>query len=66
MMVTTRVGLGGEGSERRALPLIRRLLERGRRCAACRPLWVCTDGLGSSSRALRAPWRNPVPPGQGG
>jgi transposase-like protein len=45
MMVTTRWWLGGEVSERRDLPLIRRLMERVRRCAACRPLLVCTDGL---------------------
>ncbi|HKC73292.1 MAG TPA: hypothetical protein VKF37_03720, partial [Chloroflexota bacterium] len=36
MMVTTRLWLGGEVSERRDLPLIRRLIERVRRCAACR------------------------------
>ena len=38
LRVTTRVWLGGEGSARRDLPLIRRLMERVRRCAACRPL----------------------------
>src|SRR5216683_6705004 len=38
MMVTTRLWLGGEVSEQRDLPLIRRLIERVRRCAACRPL----------------------------
>src|SRR5829696_6000543 len=52
MMVKTRLWLGGEVSERRALPLIRRLIERVRRCAACRPLLVCTDGLVSSIRAI--------------
>ena len=45
MRVTTRVWLGGEGSERRALPLIRRLRERVRRWAACRPLLVCPEGV---------------------
>jgi len=32
-------------SEHRDMPLIRRLIERVRRCAAPRPLLVCTDGL---------------------
>ena len=45
MMVKTRLWLGGEVSEQRDLPLIRRLIARVRRCAACRPLLVCTDGL---------------------
>ena len=34
MMVKTRLWLGGEVSEQRDLPLIRRLIERVRRCAA--------------------------------
>ena len=66
MMVTTRLWLGGEVSERRDLPLIRRLLERVRRCAACRPLLVCTDGLVSSIRAIRETFRDPVHTGKGG
>jgi transposase-like protein len=66
MMGTTRWWLGGEGRERRDLPLIRRLMERGRRCAACRPLLVCTDGVVSSRRAMRETFREPVHTGQGG
>jgi transposase-like protein len=66
MMVKTRLWLGGEGSEQRDLPLIRRLSERVRRCAARRPLLVCTDGLGSSIRALRETLRDPGHTGQGG
>jgi len=53
MMVRTRVWLGGEGSEQRDLPLIRRLIKRVRRCAAHRALLSCPDGLGSSIRAMR-------------
>ncbi len=53
MMVKTRLWLGGEVSEQRDLPLIRRLIERVRRCAAHRPLLVCTDGLVSYIRAIR-------------
>jgi hypothetical protein len=37
-----------------------------RRCAARRPLLVCTDGVVSSLRAMRETLRDPVPTGQGG
>jgi hypothetical protein len=53
MMIKTRLWLGGEVSAQRALPLIRRLLARVSRCAAHRPLLVCTDGSVSYSRAVR-------------
>ncbi len=66
MMVKTRLWLGGEVSEQRDMPLIRRLIERVRRCAAHRPLLVCTDGLVSYIRAVRASFRDPVPTGTGG
>src|SRR5207237_4510969 len=66
MMVRTRLWLGGEVSERRDLPLIRRLMERVRRCAACRPLLVCTDGLVSYIRAIRETFRDPIHTGRGG
>src|SRR5256885_5895015 len=66
MMVKTRLWLGGEVSEQRDLPLIRRLIERVRRCAACRPLLVCTDGLVSSIRAIRETFRDAIHTGKGG
>jgi transposase-like protein len=66
MMVKTRLWLGGEVSEQRDLPLLRRLIERVRRCAARRPLLVCTDGLVSYIRAIRETFRDPVPTGTGG
>src|SRR4029450_8696873 len=66
MMVQPRLWLGGEVSERRALPLIRRLIERVKRCAARRPLLVCTDGVVSYIRAIRETCRDPVHPGKGG
>jgi hypothetical protein len=66
MMVKTRLWLGGEVSAQRDLPLIRRLIERVKRCAARRPLLVCTDGLVSYIRAIRETFRDPVYPGQGG
>ena len=55
MMVKTRLWLAGEVSEQRDMPLIRRLIERVKRCAARRPLLVCTDGLVSSIRAIGRP-----------
>ena len=66
MMVTTRLWLGGEVSAQRDLPLIRRLIERVRRCAAHRPLLCCTDGLVSYIRAIRETFRDPVYTGKGG
>ena len=66
MMVKTRVWLGGEVSAQRAMPLIRRLIARVKRGAARRPLLVCTDGLVSSMRAIREPFREPGHTGQGG
>ena len=66
MMVKTRLWLGGEGSEQRAMPLMRRLIERVKRCAAHRPLWVCPDGLVAYIRARRETFREPGHPGQGG
>jgi hypothetical protein len=66
MMVKTRLWLGGEVSKQRDMPLIRRRIERVRRCAARRPLLVCTDGLVSYIRAIRATFRDPVHTGQGG
>jgi len=66
MMVKPRWWLGGEVSEQRDMPLIRRLIERVRRCAARRPLLVCTDGLVSYIRATRETFRDAVHTGQGG
>ena len=66
MMVKPRLWLGGEVSAQRALTLIRRLIERVRRCVARRPLLVCTDGLWTYIRAIRETFRDPVRTGQGG
>jgi hypothetical protein len=66
MMITTRLWLGGEVSEQRDMPLIQRLSERVRRCAARRPLLICTEGLATYLRALRETFRDPVPTGTGG
>ena len=48
------------------MPLIRRLLERVRRCAAHRPLLFCTAGLCTYIRAIRETFRDPVQTGTGG
>src|SRR5438128_2858321 len=66
MMVKTRLWLGGEVSEQRDMPLIRRLIGRVKRCAARRSLLVCTDGLVSYIPAIRETFREPVHTGQGG
>src|SRR3989442_1879926 len=66
MMVKTRVWLGGAVSAQRDMPLIRRLIERVRRCAAHRPLLVCPDGVVSSIRAMRQTLREPIHTGTGG
>ena len=66
MMVCTRLGLGSAVRAPRARPLIRRLSERVRRCAAHRPLLCCPDGLVSSIRAMRETLRAPVHTGTGG
>jgi transposase-like protein/IS1 family transposase len=66
MMVKTRLWLGGEVSAHRDMTLIRRLIARVRRCAAHRPLLVCTDGLCSYIRAIRMTFRDPVHAGTTG
>jgi len=60
MMVRTRLWLAGEVSAQRDMPLIRRLIERARRCAVHRPLLFCTDGLCTYMRAIRETFRDPV------
>ena len=66
MLVKTRVWRAGEVSTPRDRPVIRRLSERVRRCAARRPLWVGTEGWVSYIRAIRETCREPLPTGTGG
>ena len=66
MMVATRLWLAGEVSEHRDMPLIRRLIERVRRCALPRPLLFCTDGLCAYIRAIRETFREPARTGAHG
>ena len=66
MSVGTRLWLAGEVSEQRNLGLIRRLLNRVRRCAARRPLLLCTDGFRAYPRAIREAFRAALPTGKPG
>src|SRR2546428_5227836 len=66
LVVNARIWQVCEVSEQRDMPLIRRLIERVRRCAAHRPLLVCTDGLVSYIRAIRETFRDPIHTGKGG
>jgi IS1 family transposase len=66
MSVGTRLWLAGEVGEQRDWGLIRRLLGRVRRCAARRPLLVCTDGFRAYPRAIRETFRDPLPTGKRG
>jgi transposase-like protein/IS1 family transposase len=66
MTVGTRLWLAGEVNEQRDLGLVRRLLARVRRCAARRPLLVCTDGFRAYRRAIRDTFRDPLPTGKPG
>jgi transposase-like protein/IS1 family transposase len=66
MMVRTRLWLAGEVSVQRDMPLIRRLMERVRRCAAHGPLLFCTDGLCAYIRAIRETFCDPVQTGRQG
>jgi transposase-like protein/IS1 family transposase len=66
MMIGTRLWLAGEVRAHRDMTLIRRLIERVRRCAAHCPLLVCTDGLCSYIRAIRETFRAPVHTGAPG
>ena len=64
--VGTRLWLAGEVSEQRDLGLIRRLLGRVRRCAARARLLFCPEGFRAYPRAIREPFRDPLPTGKPG
>jgi transposase-like protein/IS1 family transposase len=66
IMVTTRLWLGGEVSPHRDLSLIRRLMQRVRRCALAGRLLICTDGLCAYVRAAREAFRDQVSTGRRG
>lgn len=66
MAVPSRLWLGGAISPRRDGPLIRRLVERVRACAARLDLLVCVDGFSSYVTAFRRGFRVPVRTGRRG
>jgi len=59
IQVTTRLWLGGEVAPKRDENLIRRLMECVKRCALCRPMLFCVDGLASYVRMIREVFREP-------
>jgi transposase-like protein len=66
MSVGTRRWVAGEGSEQRDLGSLRRRWGRVRRCAARRPLRVCSEGFRASPRASSEALREPQSTGQRG
>ena len=59
MQVTTRLWLGGEVAPQRDESLIRRLIERVKAQALCRPMLFCVDGLASYVSVIREVFREP-------
>ncbi len=66
LAVPSRLWLGGEVSAQRDLPLITRLVQRVRACAASARLLVCVDGLASYVTAFVRAFRSPVHTGRRG
>jgi hypothetical protein len=63
MMVKPRLWLGGEVSAQRALTLIRRLIERVRRCVRC---WCAPMDCGLTSGRFARPFAIPCAQGKAG
>src|SRR6478672_12395695 len=66
LAVPTRLWLGGVISRQRDLPLITRLVQRVRACAATPAILVCVDGLASYVTAFPRVFRQPVYTGRRG
>ncbi len=66
LAVPSRLWLGGEVRAQRDLPLITRLVQRVRACAASPRLLVCVDGLASYVTAFVRVFRTPVHTGRRG
>jgi hypothetical protein len=66
LAVPTRLWLGGVISRQRDLPLITRLVQRVRACAATPALLVCVDGLASYVTACLKVFRQPIRTGRRG
>ena len=61
IMVSSRLWLGGEISPQRDKHLIRRLADRIKRMALCRPLLLAVDGLPGYVKAFQRAFRSKVP-----
>src|SRR5678809_1294595 len=66
LAVPTRLWLGGVISRHRDLPLITRLVQRVRACAATPAILVCVDGLASYVTACWKVFRQPIRTGRRG
>jgi hypothetical protein len=66
LAVPTRLWLGGAISRQRDLPLITRLVQRVRACAATPAIPVCVDGLASYVTAFLKIFREPIHTGRRG
>jgi len=66
LAVPTRLWLGGVISRHRDLPLIMRLVQRVRACAASPAILVCVDGLASYVTACWKVFRQPIRTGRRG
>ena len=66
IFVPTRLWLGGVISRQRDLPLITRLVQRVRACAATPAILVCVDGLASYVTAFLKIFREPIHTGRRG
>ena len=66
LAVPTRLWLGGVISRQRDLPLITRLVQRVRACAATPAILVCVDGLASYVTAFLKVFRQPIHTGRRG
>jgi transposase-like protein/IS1 family transposase len=66
IQVSTRLWLGAAVSAHRDKRLVRRLIERVRACALCRPLLFCMDGFSAYVQVIRQVFREPIRIGQPG
>ena len=66
LAVPTRLWLGGVISRQRDLPLITRLVQRVRACAATPAVLVCVNGLASYVTAFLTVFRQPIHTGRRG
>jgi transposase-like protein len=66
LTVASRLWLGGAVSVQRDRPLIRKLLQRVRRCGPVQAVLLCVDGLSGYATQARAVFREPQRTGRAG